>query len=218
MQREFNEKGPPEKRPPDKRGSEGERRPPQDRPPQEFDRRPQEGERRPPPQMRDPERGRRELTLRTASGNENNKEPLFFTIFRDDGSIFKSVDDPIASRDYHALEGRVTTNDTPTYYDSAFTRLVLYRGPERSLILVGVSMRSELERLDTLLYQLIGSGVLALALGVLGSWFISGRINKPLQTIATTASSARAGWTTTSMATSTTCSTTVSSTRWSIAT
>ena len=195
MQRDFNEKGSPDKRPPpdkrgpDKFGNEGERRPPPDRPPQDNDHRPPDGERRPmPPPMRDMERGRRELTLRSASDNENNKEPLFFTIFREDGTIFKSVDDPIASRDREAMEARLNTSDSLVYSGSDSTRLVLNRGPEHSLVLIGVSMRSELARLDTLLYQLIGSGALALMLGVLGSWFISGRINKPLRTIATTAS------------------------------
>ena len=195
MQREFKDKGAPDKRPPqdkrgpDKSGNEGERRPPPDRPPPDNDHRPPDGERRPmPPPMRDMERGRRELTLRSASDNENNKEPLFFTIFREDGKVFKSVDDPITSRDHEALELRLNESASLVYYDSASTRLVLNRGPERSLVLVGVSTQSELARLDTLLYQLIGSGALALTLGVLGSWFISGRINKPLRTIATTAS------------------------------
>jgi len=193
MQREFHDMGPPDKRIlPDKRGpekfaNEGERRLPPDRPPQENDHRPPDGDRRPPP-MRDMERGRRELTLRSTSDNENNKEPLFFTIFRADGTIFKSVDDPIASRDHESLETHLSNSDALVYYDSASTRLALNRGPEHSLILIGVSTRSELARLDTLLYQLIGSGALALTLGVLGSWFISGRINKPLHTIATTAS------------------------------
>lgn len=178
--RDFNEKGPPDKRSPDKRGFDGDRRPP------EKDRGPPDGERRGPP--RDMDRMRRELALRSLSDSDNNKEPLFFTIFREDGSIFKSVDDPISSREFQVLENRVHDADTAIFFTSASSRLVVYRGPERSLILVGVSTRSELARLDTLLYQLIGSGVLALALGLLGSWFISGRIKKPLHTIATTAS------------------------------
>ena len=194
MQRDFNEKGPPDrrsspdKRGPDKYGNDGERRPPPDRPPPDNDHRSPDGERRPMPPPRDMERDRRELSLRPASDNENNKEPLFFTIFREDGTVFKSVDDPITSRDHEALESRLHESDSLVYYDSASTRLVLNRGPARSLVLVGVSTQSELARLDTLLFQLIGSGALALTLGVLGSWFISGRINKPLRTIATTAS------------------------------
>lgn len=200
VQRDFIEKGAPDRRfSPDKRGpdkygpdkheNDGERHPPSDRLAPDNDNRPPDGERRPmPPPMRgDMERGRRELALRPASDNEN-KEPLFFTIFREDGTVFKSVDDPIASRDHEVLEARLNNSDSLVYYDSASTRLVLNRGPERSLVLVGVSTQSELARLDTLLYQLIGSGALALTLGMLGSWFISGRINKPLQTIATTAS------------------------------
>jgi two-component system, OmpR family, sensor kinase len=201
LQRDFNEKSPPDRRSspekrgpdkygPEKYGNDGERRPPPDRSFPENDHRPPDGERRPmPPPMRgDMERGRRELSLKPASDNENNKEPLFFTIFREDGTVFKSVDDPITNRDHDALESRLHESDSLVYYDSASTRLVLNRGPERSLVLVGVSTQSELARLDTLLYQLIGSGALALTLGVLGSWFISGRINKPLRTIATTAS------------------------------
>lgn len=185
--RDFNEKGPPDKRSPDKRGFDGDRRPLQDRLMPDKDRGPPEGDRRGPP-PRDLERLRRELTLRTNSDSDNNKEPLFFTIFRDDGSVFKSIDDPVTGRDAQKLENRLRDNESATFFSSASSRLALLRGPEKSLILVGASTRAELARLETLRYQLMGSGLSALALGLLGSWFISGRIKKPLHTIATTAS------------------------------
>lgn len=191
--RDFNDKRPPEKRQPDKRfeGDRPDRPPLQDmqRWPPDGERRMPDGERRPmPPPLREAERIRRELTLRTATVKDEAMEPLFFSIYRFDGGIFKSEDDPISNREYKVLEARLNEKMGPIFYDSASSRLALFRGPERSLILVGVSMRSELARLDALKYQLAGSGALALGLGVLGSWFISGRIKKPLQSIASTAS------------------------------
>lgn len=185
--RDF-EKRPPDKRPPDSRPFDQEKRP--------FDEGRQEGRprsegerRQPPPNMvRDAERSKRELNLRPAADADDPKPPLFFTIYRDDGAIFKSVDDAAATRDPALLDSRLGDSIDPLYFESASSRLVICRGPERSIILVGVSMTQERERLHTLLYQLLGSGLLALVLGLLGSWYISGRMMLPLKAISATAS------------------------------
>lgn len=196
---------PEDKRPNDKRGLDGDRRPPPDgdrRPPPDYDKR-ADGDRRPPdgdrrlfdfdrrPPMfprKEAERNRQDLAVRSSTDAEEGREPVFFTIYRADGSIFKAFDDPVGNREHQVLESRLGTSSDPVYYESASSRLALFRGPDRSLILAGISMRAELARLDTLLYQLVASGSGALLLGLLGSWFISGRINRPLQAISTTAS------------------------------
>lgn len=198
--RDYNDKRLPEKRSPDKRGFENdkrgfdfdpERRPPMDGERREGERRPPpDGERRPPLSMpREAERMRNQISLRTSTDADDvHKEPLFFTIYKANGTIFKTSDDPITDRDPKVLEAKLSDATDPVFHDSTSARLALYRGPERSLILVGISVRPELGRLDTLLYQLIASGGLALAFGLLGSWFISGRITQPLKEISTTAS------------------------------
>lgn len=190
--RDFFEKRQPPDNIPDKRG--GDKRPPiegEKRPPMEGDKR---GERRGfdperrQAMMREAERMKRDLGFRRPADSDDPRPPLFFTIYRFDGGVFKSVDDPIPDRDHNNLEMRLNDSTEPVFFDSASYRLVLQRGPERSLILVGVSLQPDRQALRTLLLQLIGSGALAMCLGLLGSWFIAGRIVKPLQTISATAS------------------------------
>lgn len=176
---DFIEKRQPGDRRPDKRNENDKRF--------EGDKRGFDNERR-QNMMRDAERFKRDLGLRNPTDKDDPRPPMFFTIYRSDGSIFKSFEDPMAQRSHEALEERLRDSTEPVFYDSSSHRIVLSRGPERSLILVGVSMNQDLERLRTLLYQLIASGALALLIGLLGSWYISGRIIPPLQAISSTAS------------------------------
>jgi two-component system, OmpR family, sensor kinase len=137
--------------------------------------------------MREAERMKRDLGFRRPADSDDPRPPLFYTIFRFDGSVFKTVDDPITNREHNNLEIRVNDRTDSVFYDSAGYRLALLRGPERSLILVGVSLDQDRQTLQTLFWQLIGSGALAVTLGLLGSWFIASRIVKPLKSISSTA-------------------------------
>lgn len=176
---DLHEKRPPNEKRPDRRG-EGDKR-------FEGDKRGFDNDRR-QNIIREGERFKRDLALRTSTDSDDPRPPQFFTIYRLDGSIFKSFEDPHAERSYEELERRLNDSMDPVFYNTATYRLVMQRGPERSILLVGVSMSQDLQRLRTLLYQLIGSGAAALLLGLLGSWYISGRIVQPLQAISATAS------------------------------
>jgi len=133
------------------------------------------------------DRMRRELRLPPPTESDAYKMPLFFTIFKENGAVFISNSDPDLKRDPQHFSDLLGKTMTTMYIESDKTRLALFRGPEKSLIMVGVSMVHELSRLDTLLYQLIASGSLALFIGLLGSWYISGMIMKPVKSISTTA-------------------------------
>jgi two-component system OmpR family sensor kinase len=197
-QRDFFEKRPqgdgppPDKQGNDKRGYEKRPQPEGDkRSPVEGDKRGErrgfDAERR-QNMLREAERMKRDLGFRRPADSDDPRPPLFFTIFRFDGSVFKSVDDPITNREHSNLEIRLNDRTDLVFYNSAGYRLALSRGPERSLILVGVSLDQDRQTLQTLFWQLIGSGTLAVTFGLLGSWFIASRIVKPLKTISTTAS------------------------------
>lgn len=135
------------------------------------------------------ERMRKELRLPPPMGSDAYKMPLFFTIFKEDGTVFSTNSDPEIDRDPLYFSDLLGKTMTTKFIQFENTRLALFRGPERSLIMVGVSMVHELSRLDTLLYQLIASSTLALFAGLLGSWYISGMIMKPVKAISTTAAS-----------------------------
>ncbi|MBL8823888.1 MAG: HAMP domain-containing protein [Planctomycetia bacterium] len=133
------------------------------------------------------ERMRRDLRLPPPTESEIYKMPQFFTIFKENGVVFATNSDPDLKRDPQYFNNLLGKMMTIMFIESDKTRLALFRGPERSLILVGVSMVHELTRLDTLFYQLIASGSLALFVGLLGSWYISGMIMKPVKAISATA-------------------------------
>lgn len=138
--------------------------------------------------MREAERLKRELGLRSTTDTDSGRPPIFYTIFKQDGTVFKTQDDPLVNRSYASLDERLGDSREPIFYDAVAKRQVIFRGPERSIILAGVSQIQEVSQLRTLLYQVLGSGSLALVVGLIGSWYISGKMMEPLKIISTTAS------------------------------
>src|SRR5438552_17363083 len=67
-------------------------------------------------------------------------------------------------------------------------REVIVAGPRNSTILVGKPIGRELGELRSFAWQVFGSGGLVLALGLIGGWWISRSITRPIATIAETAS------------------------------
>ena len=169
-------------------------RPPGDQPPGERspgDRSPGDrfgADRRMYNPYREAERLKRELGIRSTTDADSGRSPIFYTIFKYDGSIFKSQDDPLENRNVDALDARLGSSREPIFYDAVAKRQVLFRGPERSIILAGVSQEEEMAHLQTLLNQLLGIGGFALLGCLIGSWFISGKLLEPLKKISTTAS------------------------------
>ena len=106
----------------------------------------------------------------------------YFAIFTADGHIMHDATDgvPVAWQAPHqplvfrnAGEGR---------------REVLLRGPKGTSIVVGRNVSHSMHRLTESLFQLIVIGAAVLALGLLGSWWLAGRIIQPIRQISDTAS------------------------------
>lgn len=138
--------------------------------------------------MREAERLKHELGIRSTTDADSGRPTIFYTILKQDGGTFKSQDDPLPARDYTTLNNRLGDSREPIFYDAVAKRQVIFRGPHRSIILAGVSQIQEMAQLRSLLFQLLGSGGLALVVGLIGSWYISGRMMEPLQAISKTAS------------------------------
>jgi heavy metal sensor kinase len=66
-------------------------------------------------------------------------------------------------------------------------REAILSGPDGSTILVGRSIAREEASLASLQWSLLGAGAAVLAIGLLGSWVLSDRVLRPIQTISETA-------------------------------
>ncbi len=137
---------------------------------------------------REAERQKKDLGIRSTTDADSGRPTIFYTVLKQDGTTFKSQDDPLLNRDYATLNTRLGDSREPIFYDAVAKRQVIFRGPHRSIILAGVSQIQEMAQLRSLLFQLLGSGGLALVVGLIGSWYISGRMMEPLQAISKTAS------------------------------
>ncbi len=179
-------------------------RAPPDRPPDDFrgDGPPQRFDNRRPLDDGPPERGNRpqpkkdlqfmlsELDLHDVRDVQFDDpiKPTYFTIWRADGAVLKTSD---ATREFTKPDiaaDRVGSNDLH-YAFVGPERQATTLGPMQTIILVGKPMQRELADLRWLTWQLLGVGSVVLLIGVAGGWLIAGRLIRPIQSIATTASS-----------------------------
>jgi heavy metal sensor kinase len=167
-------------------------RPPQYRQPEPRespDDAPQDLPPRPPPGSPSLERLLRDLELQHPLGPPLGNGPadrIYFGIWRSDGSPLKVVGLP-----FEISEEAVSVPQGPQRQwlgRNGFRELAM-RGPMRTSILVGKSIRREEEELRAFAWQLAAAGALVLAVGLVGGWWISARILRPLRLIAATASS-----------------------------
>ena len=165
-------------------------RPRPDRPPPRF--RP-DGEGRPPPPFPPPPRPRQELVndleIRATFGPDDQRpeDQAYFLIWRGDGSLLQSSEPTPRSTNLAAWSIPDHLEAEPRIERRGPERIALLRGPERSTVLVGKSAAREFNELNTLAWRLALGGVVAMALGLAGGWWVSARVLKPLASISTTA-------------------------------
>ena len=165
-------------------------RPPPEGPPPRF--RPEEGRRPPPPFQPPPRRPReemlQELEIRSTFGpaERNSEDRPFFLIWRSDGSVLQSSD-PSLTTEKTAWPIPDRLGGKPQFGQRGPQRLAFLRGPERSTVLVGKSAAREFNELATLAWRLALGGLVAIGLGLVGGWWVSARVLKPLASISKTA-------------------------------
>jgi two-component system, OmpR family, sensor kinase len=164
--------------------------PPPDGPPPHF--RPEEGRRPPPPFPPPPRRSRdelfQELEIRSTFGPDerNPNDQPFFLIWRSDDSLLHASD-PELKRELAAWSVPNRLGGEPQLGQRGPERVAFLRGPEHSTILVGKSAAREFNELATLAWRLVLGGLVATGLGLLGGWWVSARVLKPLASISKTA-------------------------------
>lgn len=146
----------------------------------------------PPPPFAPPRRSRDEmldeLEITSTFGPEerNPQDQPFFLIWRSDRTLLQASDPALdKSMAAWAIPDRIESEAMLVQRGSQ--RIALLRGPERSTIVVGKSTAREFNELTTLAWQLSLGGLVAIALGLVGGWWVSARVLKPLAAISTTA-------------------------------
>lgn len=113
--------------------------------------------------------------------------PAYFIIWRGDGSVLRQMNVP-----YDALE-RPEPSEMPRerrnlrHRERGPLREVFLRGPAETLICVGRSVRGEQQRLTNLGAQFVLAGVVILAGGLLGGWWLSRSAIAPIARMSQTA-------------------------------
>lgn len=125
------------------------------------------------------------LPKRVTLPGETDRAPVYFAIWRSDGSLLKSADWP---------DGRVVEPHSlrpvqqPRLAQSGEYREAVMLGPGSTTILVGKSIRHEQAALTVFAWQLAGGGAIALLIGLAGGWLVSSRILRPVAAITSAAS------------------------------
>jgi heavy metal sensor kinase len=119
-------------------------------------------------------------------GADDGGAAVDVAIWRADGSVLKASDTPPPPRPALAVADWPTPGEA--YCTGVGTRREAFAaGPRGVLIRVGRSVERELFELRRLAWQLAGGGVLAMAVGLVGGWWVSSRILRPVAAIADSA-------------------------------
>jgi heavy metal sensor kinase len=121
-----------------------------------------------------------ELTLPNPADLETGS---WFVVRRLDGSVLKAAGLPEGTV---PLE-EVSPERLPRLYWRGDNREAAMLGPLHTHILVGRSVAPELAELNAFLWQLVVSGAAVLGLGLVGGWFLSARVVRPLAAFSATA-------------------------------
>jgi len=108
--------------------------------------------------------------------------PPYFAVFGPRGELVAGAHDEVISPPVMPQRPYEFRNSGPL-------REVVMKGPGNRLIVVGRDVNPLLGGLNRLLFPISLSGLVVLAAGLLGGWWLSGRAIEPLQRISSTASS-----------------------------
>jgi heavy metal sensor kinase len=142
----------------------------------------------PPPGPGGRERLLRELDLpgaNSARRDDRASPASYFGIWRADGTLVKGVE---LSSEIDSPDPDSIPPFQPRIRAWGDFREAVMRGPRRTAILIGVSVRQILADLQALAWQLAGLSVIVLIVGLAGGWLLSARILKPVAAIAASAS------------------------------
>ncbi len=123
---------------------------------------------------------------------ENEQDQPYFVIWGADGDVLRSSSpSPTVPFDADLAKSFAASgaNGIPQFRQRAGFREVVLPGPFGMSVLVGKSMFSEQATLARLHWQLFGAGAAVLFVGLLGGWFLSRRVMRPIQQISETARS-----------------------------
>ncbi len=136
------------------------------------------------PPRRPRERLLNELALPAQTSGTATKP--YFAVWRANGSVLKSVDLP---EDRSPPEFSAPTEAIHPQLDwHADAREAIMRGPGLTSILVGQSTAHAKADLRSFAWQLSAAGLIVLAIGMTGGWWISSRIFRPIAAMSVTAS------------------------------
>jgi heavy metal sensor kinase len=112
-----------------------------------------------------------------------------FVVWRADRSVLKASDPGLAAQwpDWPGPPGTLIV--AHQFIQNGDDRAVITLGPRRTAILVAKPIGRELAELNQLAWRLFAAGAGALALGLLGGWWMSSRVLRPIQSISKTAAS-----------------------------
>jgi heavy metal sensor kinase len=141
------------------------------------------GPRRPPERLLD------DLDLHKAANARfsDDGEPANFVVWRADRSVLKASDPGLAAQwsDWPGPPGTLIV--AHQFIQNGGDRAVITLGPRRTAILVAKPIGRELAELNQLAWRLSAAGAGALALGLLGGWWMSSRLLRPIRAISQTA-------------------------------
>jgi heavy metal sensor kinase len=122
-------------------------------------------------------------TLDLPGGPGQKPEGAYFAVWRSDGSPIKVVGIAEAT-----VTAPPATGVRPAFQFRGANRELVTRGPDGTTIVVGRPASHVASELRAFAWQLGGTGIAVLAVGLAGGWLISRRIFRPIAAIALTAS------------------------------
>ncbi len=138
----------------------------------------------PPPRPSDAPTRERLMNSLTVPGppGVGERSPTYFGVWRPNGTLIKGSDLPDGSERMPALPAQ-----PETFFRGQFREHV-ERGPNGIVLLVGRHAGDVPAELAAFRWRLVATGAVVLAVGLLGGWWISRRILRPIAAIAVTAS------------------------------